>query len=494
MLRFSSAIGNQLRVGKSSLTNLSVVSAPFCRINASTAGSSLKSSSLCRTNATLAFQQNSLLCVRNNVPFKVLRSHQRSLSTQAILSRAGIPNHAFNDKLRYLAFGVLVAAGVGERLYGGYNENFYEYRFITTKDPDDLMAFYGGEEFMELFCVIPLMGMLIMRGGHFDDEGTVHTTGLTGKEMLVSMVFSEEEDERDGKTAWFNKRERFREIGFLGGTNWDMIQNFGFHRLPDGRVEVYHQGEYFQGNNGPLSLLVLVVFSVHARFVAWSTKYHIVNYAFTSTCEEEEEMEELSRGNVLWHLVKNEFFGGIRNSIFGAPPRRVVEDEDEDEGDEDEEEEEEEEVLAAPVLSMARRQTIAADIAMDRQLARMNTESASPLTRKITKKLTRKNTIGGLLLAATNNPDALMQATANAMERHQTRLIRRATVKAQARHATMMAQREVVVTDSEDAPSVNDSVESNLSINSEQEMTFTADEVESAVADEVVTELQLSED
>ena len=54
---------------------------------------------------------------------------------------------------------------------------------------------------MELFCVIPLMGMLIMRGGHFDNESTVHTLSLTGKEMLVSMVFFKDEDERNGKAA-----------------------------------------------------------------------------------------------------------------------------------------------------------------------------------------------------------------------------------------------------------------------------------------------------
>lgn len=448
MLRFKNVIGSQLRCGKYPLSSQPAADVSLCRLNLSSLCSTTKPAQVCRTNVSSAVHtQMSSSAVMNFSPIQV---QQRSLSTISILSRAGIPNHARNDKLRALAFGVLVACGVGERLYGGYNENFYDYRFITTKDPDDLMAFYGGEEFMELFCVIPLMGTLIMRGGYFDDEGTVHTTGLTGKEMLVSMVFSEEEDERDGKTAWFNKRERFREIGFFGGTNWDMVQNFGFHRLPGGKCEVYHQGEYFQGNNGPLSLLVLLVFSVHARFVAWSTWYHITKYAFTSTCEEEEEMEELSRANILWHLVKNELFGGIRKSIFGEKPRVVVKDEDDDDDDEDEEEDEEE--TTAPVISMIRRETIEADIAMDRELVRMATESASPLKKAPTRKLTRKNTVGGLILAATNNPDALVQATANALERHQTRLIRRATAKAELRRATMMAKEEAV----EDIPVISD--------------------------------------
>ena len=30
----------------------------------------------------------------------------------------------------------------------GSKENFYEYRFITKKDPDDLASFYGSEDFM----------------------------------------------------------------------------------------------------------------------------------------------------------------------------------------------------------------------------------------------------------------------------------------------------------------------------------------------------------
>ena len=56
------------------------------------------------------------------------------------------------------------------------------------------IGFYGGENFMELFCIFPFVGELMMRGGEFDDEGTVHTMGIPG-ELQVSMVFSEEEDE-----------------------------------------------------------------------------------------------------------------------------------------------------------------------------------------------------------------------------------------------------------------------------------------------------------
>merc|ERR1712032_1236497 len=55
--------------------------------------------------------------------------------------------------------------------FGAKEEHWYDYRFITDKDPADLADFYGSEAFMDLFCVVPLMGQLMMRGGTFDDEG-----------------------------------------------------------------------------------------------------------------------------------------------------------------------------------------------------------------------------------------------------------------------------------------------------------------------------------
>lgn len=47
---------------------------------------------------------------------------------------------------------------------GSQNE-FFDYRFRTNKSPDDLASFYGGEEFMELFCIFPVIGQLMMRNG-----------------------------------------------------------------------------------------------------------------------------------------------------------------------------------------------------------------------------------------------------------------------------------------------------------------------------------------
>ena len=40
---------------------------------------------------------------------------------------------------------------------------------------NDLAEFYGNEDFMEIFCVLPFMVDFMMRSGTFDDNGHVHT-------------------------------------------------------------------------------------------------------------------------------------------------------------------------------------------------------------------------------------------------------------------------------------------------------------------------------
>merc|ERR1712238_619472 len=147
-----------------------------------------------------------------------------------------------------------------------------------------------GESFMELFCIFPIVNVIMMRHGFFDDEGVVHTMGVPG-EMLVSMVFTDEVDEESGKTSWFNKRERFKNM-FMKRKMWDKVCNFGFHTLPDGRIECYHHGEYFVGNLPIVSLAMKTIFQVHARWVAWATEHHINHHAFTAETEEDEDEEE----------------------------------------------------------------------------------------------------------------------------------------------------------------------------------------------------------
>jgi hypothetical protein len=265
--------------------------------------------------------------------------------------RAELRNH----RLKYFVGGSVLATAALQAKYG-HTKDFFEYRFITEKNPDDLASFYGGEEFMELFCVMPLVGAIMMRGGVFDDEGTVHTQGLPGT-LQVSMVFSDETDEDTEKTMWFNKRERFKDV-WRGYKCWDMVTNFGFQTLPDGRVECYHTGEYFHGNIPPISLILRLVFQLHSQYVGWATEHHIKHHAFNDHANEDEEhMEEESRTFFLWHLLKNHInpFGKARymtpqvatTTSTTTVTRKATEGVDatevfEDEIDEDEEEEEEE--------------------------------------------------------------------------------------------------------------------------------------------------------
>merc|ERR1712176_1350459 len=179
----------------------------------------------------------------------------------------------------------------------------------------------------------------MMRGGYFDDEGTVHTMGVPG-EMLVSMVFSDEADEDTEQTKWFNKRERFYDH-VNGYTMWDQVTNFGFHTLPDGRLEVYHHGEYFTGYLPGVSLVMKCLFQFQAFWVAYATEYHLNNLAFKSKTDHDEEMEELSRRNFWWFMARYEVVRAVKERLGLAAPKVVDAETDEDE-DEDEDEDKEE--------------------------------------------------------------------------------------------------------------------------------------------------------
>ena len=220
------------------------------------------------------------------------------------------------------------------------------------------------------------MGTLMMRGSYFDDEGTVHSQGLPFGELLVSMVFSDSDEDGDGTEAgkWFNKRERFKNECFGGNfTMWDMVTNFGFETLPDGRVMVYHHGEYFYGNLPPLSLIMSAVFRFHSRIVIKTTEHHLRYYAFKNDTEVDEKMEHESRDAMPIFWIKNyNPLKVIAYLLFDRPldmpdhlkTKRAeamaifkAENPDEEEEEEEvEEEEEDEEVIAA---TLARRKTIA---------------------------------------------------------------------------------------------------------------------------------------
>lgn len=238
-----------------------------------------------------------------------------STATRRLFSTEGQPYSAKAAQRKNISLavaGALFLAGLHSAT--GSQNDFFDYRFTTEKSPDDLATFYGGEEFMELFCIFPFVGQLMMRNGQFDEKGNVITTGIPGQ-LRVSMVFSDDTSEATGETEWFNKRERFRD-SVAGWTAWDMVINFGFRTREDGEIEVYHYGEYFHGNLPVVSQIMKLVFKVHARWLAWSTEHHINHYAFSEN-EEEEKLEEESRRNMPMFLLRNYAWTDLMAMIFG---------------------------------------------------------------------------------------------------------------------------------------------------------------------------------
>merc|ERR1711976_28023 len=155
----------------------------------------------------------------------------------------------------------------------------------------------------------------MMRSGDFDELGHVHTFGMLGPGNLeVSIDFDEVEEDTSGDgeldtIVWFNKRETFEDKSpFLGGaTLWRMTQNFGYHRLHNGKVEVYHNGEHFKGLF-PIRLL----FQAHAAYTFWATQRFITSEEFGSE-EWEDEAEEI-RQNVPASVLK-EFIRSLANDL-----------------------------------------------------------------------------------------------------------------------------------------------------------------------------------
>jgi hypothetical protein len=222
-------------------------------------------------------------------------------------------NKNFDDNLKWWTQVAAIGVGVtAMQTYLGNGEDFFEHKFKTTADPQDLASFYGTEDFMEIFCVFPFMVKLMMRGAEFDEEGNIRAFGLSGRGGLqISIDFDEKEADIDGDgepdtLIWFNKREHFHESApsFLGGfTLWDLTQNFGYHRLEDGTCEVYHNGEKFHG-----MFLIRLIFQIHAQYVIWATEKY-VNSSDFGTADREEELEE-QRHNIPLHVFK-EFIEGL---------------------------------------------------------------------------------------------------------------------------------------------------------------------------------------
>jgi len=330
------------------------------------------SSSLLASQRASSLLRSSPIGTGNAQIAATARVQSRNLFSGKVKETVAPALNILKNQWKGIVGGLVVGTGILQAVYG-HEDNFYDDRFVVDVDPDDLAGFYGSEIFMDLYCILPFMGTLMMRGSYFDDEGTVHTQGLPFGEMLVSMVFSDSEEDGDGTEAgqWFNKRERFKNECFGGKfTMWDMVTNFGFETLPDKRIMVYHHGEYFYGNLPPISLVVSLIFRMHAKFVIKSTEHHLRYYAFHNDTEIDEKMEHESReGMPIFWLKNYNWFKVLGYLLFDreldmpnhlkkkrADAMAIYKAENPDEDDEEEDEEEDEEVVAA---TLARRKTIA---------------------------------------------------------------------------------------------------------------------------------------
>jgi len=104
--------------------------------------------------------------------------------------------------------------------------------------------------------------------------------------MEISFTLEENEE-----TGFFQKRERFKNyIPFTRFLLWDQVQCFGYKPLENGKVEVFHRGEYI---NGPLPVRLLV--KLHAMYVVWAVEKHINSPVFGNG---DFEANEHQRSNV----------------------------------------------------------------------------------------------------------------------------------------------------------------------------------------------------
>merc|ERR1712087_567219 len=108
------------------------------------------------------------------------------------------PNKIFGAGLLGTFCGVM-------QYYFGSADNFFDFRFTTKKNANDLAEFYGSEDFMEIFCIFPFVVEFMMKNGEFASDAahggwdqTVNTFVIAGPGMMqVSMAFTEQADEED---------------------------------------------------------------------------------------------------------------------------------------------------------------------------------------------------------------------------------------------------------------------------------------------------------
>lgn len=184
-------------------------------------------------------------------------------------------------------------------------KDWFNYSFKTTKDPDAIVDFYSTEDFLQILGIFPISIHMILAGVEWDNKS--ENTMDVWNTMRISFDITEKEEKIDGKdvVTMFNKRERFVQyIPFTRYLLWDQVQNYGYKMLPDGTIQVIHNGESFYGP-WPVRLAA----KLHAEYVVWATEKHINSPIFGT---QDLEAQEHQRSNIPLHVVNN-FLADLTN-------------------------------------------------------------------------------------------------------------------------------------------------------------------------------------
>jgi hypothetical protein len=191
--------------------------------------------------------------------------------------------------------------------YLGTSKDFFYGSFETDKDADAIADFYQAEDLLKIISIHPFFFSLFMDKvvvgetpeKEEDAKLVVGENVMIVKKLGMEAVFQiyeeEEEDEESGEQVRksFKRYERFLDyVPFLADFEykfllWDQTWTFGFRRKENGKYEVYHKGEYFQG---PWPIRVIVFF--HQRYVLWACKKFICNEAFANEEDGADERRE----------------------------------------------------------------------------------------------------------------------------------------------------------------------------------------------------------
>lgn len=190
--------------------------------------------------------------------------------------------------------------------YLGTSKDFFYGSFQTSKDADAIADFYQAEDLLKIIAMHPFFFGLFMDKvmvgetpeKEEDAKLAVGENVMIVKHLGMEAVFEikeEEEETEDGDTQRksFKRYERFLDyVPLLADYGikillWDQTWTYGFRRLENGKIEVYHRGEYFYG---PWPVRVIVFF--HQRYVLWACRKFINSEAFANDEDGADERRE----------------------------------------------------------------------------------------------------------------------------------------------------------------------------------------------------------